>query len=161
MSDITTLDRRAFVRGAATLGAALLLPRALRAEGVAPIAMTVYKSASCGCCKEWIKHVEKNGFAAKAIDLDDAGLDRIKKESGVIPSLQSCHTAIVGAYTIEGHVPADLIKQLLKEKPAIGGLSVAGMVVGSPGMEQGNQKVPYDVIAFERGGRPLRIYARR
>jgi hypothetical protein len=161
VSDRSQLDRRAFVRSALTLGAVMVLPRALRATSAPPVPMTVYKSATCGCCKEWIKHVEKNGFAVKAIDLDDGALDKIKKESGVIPSLQSCHTAIVGAYTIEGHVPADLIKQVLTEKPAIGGLTVAGMVVGSPGMEQGNAKVPYDVIAFERGGKPLKIYARR
>jgi hypothetical protein len=124
----------------------------------APVAMTVYKSPTCGCCKEWVTHVSKNGFAPKIIDMDD--LTKIKKDAGVPGGLESCHTALVGGYVVEGHVPADLVKKILAEKPKIVGIAVAGMVVGSPGMEQGNQKVPYQVTAWTKDGKTS-VYARR
>jgi hypothetical protein len=124
----------------------------------APTPMTVYKSPSCGCCKEWVTHVKNNGFAPKVIDMDD--LSKIKKDAGVPGSLESCHTALVGAYVIEGHVPADLVQKMLNEKPKIVGLAVGGMVVGSPGMEQGNRKQPYDVTAWTKEGKTS-VYARR
>ncbi len=154
------MERREFVGTMLGAGAlAAVAPRALRAEmGSAPIAMTVYKSPTCGCCKEWIKHMEANGFTAKVVDMDD--LASIKKNAGVPDQLQSCHTALIGAYVAEGHVPADLVKKMLAEKPAILGLAVAGMVAGSPGMEQGSTKLPYDVIAFAKGGKTS-VYAKR
>lgn len=124
----------------------------------APTPMTVYKSPTCGCCKEWVTHVSKNGFAPKVIDMDD--LTKIKKDAGVPDELQSCHTVLVGSYVVEGHVPADLVQKMLTEKPKIVGIAVAGMVVGSPGMEQGNQKVPYSVTAWTRDGKTS-VYARR
>jgi len=92
--------------------------------------------------------------------VDMADLTEIKRSAGVPGKLESCHTALVGAYVVEGHVPADLIHKMLNEKPAILGLAVAGMVVGSPGMEQGATKLPYDVTAFTRDGKTS-VYAKR
>lgn len=109
--------------------------------------ITVYKSPTCGCCKKWITHLEDNGFDVTAKNVANVG--PIKAENGLPPVLGSCHTALIDGYVIEGHVPADDIKRLLKEKPAITGLAVPGMPVGSPGMEQGARKDRYDVVAFD------------
>ena len=153
------MDRRVFLKFASGAGvAALAAPRAALATAAPPVAMTVYKSPSCGCCKEWVKHVEANGFKTKVVDVSD--VTPMKRTAGVPEGLESCHTALVGPYVVEGHVPADLIQKMLKEKPAIAGLAVAGMVAGSPGMEQGSAKRPYDVTAFTRGGKTS-VYARR
>lgn len=113
-------------------------------------AVTVFKDPNCGCCKDWIEHLRKHAFKVTARDTNDvSGI----KRSGRVPSqLASCHTAFVNGYVIEGHVPAEDIKRLLKEKPKIAGLAVAGMPAGSPGMEVGNRKDKYDVIAFTRDG---------
>ncbi len=119
--------------------------------------MTVYKSATCGCCKLWIDHAVSNGFTVHAIDTDD--LPKVKAEMGVPADLQSCHTVVVANYLVEGHVPAADIKRMLAEKPAIRGLAVPGMPVGSPGMEQGPPQ-RYDVIAFTAAGRRS-VFARR
>ena len=113
--------------------------------------ITVYKSPSCGCCNKWVKHLEENGFKVKAEDVSDVIPYKIKY--GVTPQLASCHTAVIEGYTIEGHVPASDIKRLLMEKPALQGLSVPQMPVGTPGMEQGDRKDPYQVISFDRDGR--------
>ena len=113
-------------------------------------AVTVFKDPHCGCCKEWIEHLRKHAFSVTAKDTSDVASI---KRSGRVPSqLGSCHTAFVGGYVIEGHVPAEDIKRLLKEKPKVAGLAVAGMPIGSPGMEVGNRKDKYDVIAFTRDG---------
>ena len=109
--------------------------------------ITVYKSPTCGCCKKWVAHLEDNGFDVTAKNVAD--VNPVKAENGLPPVLASCHTALIDGYVIEGHVPADDIKRLLKEKPAIAGLSVPGMPVGSPGMEQGGRKDKYDVVAFD------------
>jgi hypothetical protein len=122
-----------------------------------PIAITVYKTPTCGCCRAWVKHLESNGFAVTAHDLDD--LAETKKSLGVPAALQSCHTGVTGRYVVEGHVPADVITKLVAEKPAVLGIAVPGMPSGSPGME-GGPKQKYDVIAFERGGK-TRVYASR
>ena len=107
----------------------------------------VYKSPTCGCCKKWVKHLEKEGFNVKTKDYRD--MKPIKKTLGVKQQFQSCHTAKVGKYFVEGHVPASDIKKLLKEKPDIKGLSAPGMPMGSPGME-GRRKDKYDVIAIDK-----------
>jgi len=112
-------------------------------------AITVYKSPTCGCCKNWISHLEANGFEVTAHDTDD--MQSIKQQYGVADHLASCHTAIVNGYVIEGHVPADSIKRLLKEKPVAAGLTVPGMPMGSPGME-GPRKDAYNVLLFNRAG---------
>lgn len=117
--------------------------------------LTVYKSATCGCCNDWIKHLEANGFAVKAHNVRN--LDQIKREYGVSPRLGACHTARIGDYVIEGHVPAQDIKRLLAEKPAVAGLAVPGMPLGSPGME-GPRKDPYKVYTFSEDGN-IDVYA--
>lgn len=118
---------------------------------VAPVAIRVYKSASCGCCKLWVAHVNANGFKAEVTDLDDSALQVKKAALGVPDEVRSCHTAVVGKYLIEGHVPADVIHRLLREHPAALGLAVPGMVSGSPGMEGGTPE-HYDVVLFQRDG---------
>lgn len=110
----------------------------------------VYKSPHCGCCSDWIDHLEENGFDVTATNTDDLG--KIKAEAGLLAGLGSCHTAFVGDYVIEGHVPADDIKRLLSEAPKATGLSVPGMPAGSPGMEIGDRKDHYKVIMFNEDG---------
>jgi hypothetical protein len=112
--------------------------------------VTVYKSPTCGCCKKWVSHLEQNGFKVNAIDVKDVVPYKIK--NNVTQKLSSCHTAKVGGYVIEGHVPAKDILRLLKEKPAVKGLSAPGMPIGSPGMEMGNKKDAYDVVSFDEEG---------
>lgn len=104
-------------------------------------------------------HLQAKGFSVKTNSVTDNQLNEIKAKYGVPRSLQSCHTALVEGYVIEGHVPADLIYRLLKEKPAVIGLAVPGMPEGSPGMEGANPE-PYDILAFDRNG-GVRLYARR
>ena len=117
----------------------------------------VYKSASCGCCKEWVKHMQANGFSVSSQNVDD--LMGAKKANGVPLMLASCHTAKVGGYVIEGHVPASDIKRLLKERPPVLGLAAPGMPNGSPGMEQGGPKDHYNVLTFDKQGNTA-VYAR-
>ena len=116
----------------------------------------VYKTPTCGCCHLWVKHLQENGFTARVTDMED--LSAIKKKYGVPAKATSCHTAVVGGYVIEGHVPAAEVKRLLKEKPAVAGLAVAGMPVGSPGMEVGRTVQPYNVLAFDKAGQ-LKVYS--
>ena len=110
----------------------------------------VYKSPTCGCCKKWVKHLENNGFNVKTKDIRD--MSSVKNKFGVKKQFQSCHTAKIGNYFIEGHVSASDIKKLLKDKPNIKGLSVPGMPMGSPGME-GHRKDKYDVIAIDKNNK--------
>ncbi len=112
--------------------------------------MTVYKSATCGCCNKWVKHMEDNGFQVAAIDVLDVNL--VKQQYGISYEHASCHTAVVDGYVIEGHVPALDVKRLLAEKPDVLGLSVPGMPVGSPGMEMGDRVDRYSVIAMDKEG---------
>lgn len=116
-----------------------------------PTTVEVYKSPTCGCCVKWIEHLRAEGFAVRATDLDN--LNELKASHGVPQQLQSCHTAVVNGYALEGHVPAADVRRLLQERPTIGGLAVAGMPIGSPGMEvPGTKAHAYDVIAFDKGG---------
>lgn len=132
---------------------------AAQTRTVAKPQMTVYKSATCGCCKNWIAHMEANGFAVKAFDVDD--IDKVKAEKGVPKSAASCHTGIVNGYVVEGHVPADAVLKMLKEKPDIAGIAVPGMPVGSPGMEvDGGFKQPYAIVSIDKAGK-TKIYERR
>ncbi|MCU7815730.1 MAG: DUF411 domain-containing protein [Candidatus Thiodiazotropha sp. (ex Rostrolucina anterorostrata)] len=117
--------------------------------------IVVYKSPTCGCCSAWIKHLQKNGFSVEMHDRKNMQL--VKNSLGVPNHLQSCHTALVGGYIVEGHVPADDITRLLKEKPAVKGVTVPGMPMGSPGME-GPRKDKYDVLTFEKNGK-TRVYS--
>ena len=123
-------------------------------------AIRVFKDASCGCCKSWVSHMQQNGFKVTAIDEQPATLDSIKQAHGITDQTASCHTAEVENYVIEGHVPADLVAKLLRDHPAeIAGLSVPGMVTGSPGME-GPDPQHYTVMALMRDG-TTRPYASR
>ena len=121
-------------------------------------AMQVYRSPTCGCCGLWVDHVKAAGFSPVVHQMED--VSPVKVKGGVPGDLQSCHTALIGGYVIEGHVPADVIQQLVTEKPKIAGLAVAGMPVGSPGMEQGARVDPYQVIAFTKDGKRS-VYAKR
>lgn len=113
--------------------------------------VTVYKTSSCGCCRLWVDHMKSSGFDVQAMDVSSADLRAVSKAAGLKDEDTSCHTAKIGNYVVEGHVPADDIKRMLKEKPAIAGIAAAGMPQGSPGMEQGT-KEPYDVVAFKKDG---------
>lgn len=109
----------------------------------------VFKSPTCGCCTKWIEHLRAGGFEVKAHDVNDITVSRAKL--GVPATLGSCHTARVGGYLIEGHVPAKDIQRLLKERPRAAGLAVPAMPRGSPGMEA-DIKDPYDVLLFQPNG---------
>ena len=129
-----------------------------KAPAPAATRVTVYKTSSCGCCRLWVDHMKSNGFDVQAMDVSAADVRGISKAAGLKDEDTSCHTAKIGNYTVEGHVPADDIKRMLKEKPAIAGLAAPGMPQGSPGMEQG-VKEPYDVIAFKKDGTST-VYAK-
>jgi hypothetical protein len=157
------LSRRSFLARAAVLaGGTTLLSatRALAAESaVKPVDVTVYKSPTCGCCVKWVDHLKANkAFRVSTRDVDDVA--PIKQNLGVPEALASCHTAVAAGYAFEGHVPGDLVAKVLRERPKIAGLAVPGMPVGSPGMEMGPRKDPYDVVAFTRDGK-TRVYAKR
>ncbi len=119
--------------------------------------VTVYKNPSCVCCTKWVEHLRANGFDVRAVDASD--LAQIKGRYGVPSELATCHTAIVDGYVVGGHVPADVIQRLLKERPTVAGIAVPGMPVGSPGME-GPYPAPYTVLTFDRDG-ATPIYTRR
>lgn len=115
-----------------------------------PVEITVYKSPYCGCCSQWAAHLRANGFSVLENKVNNVG--DYKQQFGIPSALASCHTALVAGYVIEGHVPASDIRRLLREKPDILGLSVPGMVAGSPGMEQGTEKISFDVLAVRHDG---------
>lgn len=146
------------------VGAAVVAAIAATAwfRGAAPATsravVEVWRSPSCGCCGAWVQYVERAGFDVNVHDTDD--LVPVMERNGVPQSLGSCHTATVGGYVIEGHVPADLIEKLLRERPAdVKGLAVPGMVSGSPGMEGGPAQ-HYRVVAFHTDG-TTSVYAER
>lgn len=143
-----------------SLLAALLAAGAVLSMGTAVAAgdeVLVYKNPSCGCCGKWIEHMQRNGFRVVARNVDDVA--PIKARHRVPETLASCHTAVVGGYAVEGHVPAETVKRLLKERPAdVAGISAPGMPQGSPGMESPTPQ-RYDVVAFDGKGRS-RVYAR-
>lgn len=115
-----------------------------------PVKMVVYKTPTCGCCRSWVEHVQQAGFEVEVHDMPD--VQPVKNQHGLPQHLASCHTAIVDGYVIEGHVPADVIRRLLSERPQVAGIAVPGMPIGSPGMEMGDRKDPYDIVAFARNG---------
>jgi len=117
----------------------------LAAHAAAPM-VEIWKDPSCGCCQDWVKHLNANGFATR---VHDEGNNAARARLRIPQKLGSCHTALVGGYAIEGHVPAREIQRLLKEKPRAVGLAVPGMPVGSPGMDgpvYGDRRDPYDVL---------------
>jgi hypothetical protein len=149
-------------RIAITLAGTLTLASvyAASAQQSAPLPkVTVYKTSTCGCCHLWVEHMKKSGFDVQSMDVSAADVRAVSRAAGLKDQDSSCHTAKLGGYTVEGHVPADDIKKMLKEKPAIAGLAAPGMPMGSPGMEQGNMKDAYDVIAFKKDGTST-VYAK-
>jgi hypothetical protein len=147
--------------GSAALGILLLaiaVSTGAQNDAAKPTPITVYKTATCGCCAKWVDHMKAAGFAPTVKDLPN--LNAVKAEAGVPSELQSCHTARVDGYVIEGHVPADVVRQLLKERPKVVGIAVPGMPSGSPGMEQGGVKDPYEVLTFDVSGKTT-VFAKR
>jgi len=137
----------------------LLISAQAEAEpGRAAPEITVYKEKTCGCCNGWIDHLRASGF--KVIAKDQTNMQGIKRNFGVSRNLQSCHTAVVNGYVVEGHVPAADIKRLLREKPDVLGLTAPGMPQRSPGM-QPNYLPPrdYDVLSFDERGK-VELYHR-
>ena len=132
----------------------VLLSTATAFAQIAP-KVEVFKSASCGCCGAWVEHLRQNGFQVIAHDVGDVPAER--RKLGMPDRLGSCHSAKVGGYVIEGHVPAADIRRLLKEKPKALGLAVPSMPPGSPGME-GPRAIPYDTLLVARDG-TTRVFA--
>jgi hypothetical protein len=147
------MRRRDFLRLGAGAAALTLAPGSLAAwtaGGELP-PMTIYKSETCLCCEKWVDHVKAAGFRTVVHNRDP--IDPLKDELAIPRHVRSCHTALVGGYLIEGHVPAADIKRMLKEKPKFMGLAVPGMPVGTPGMDQpGVPAEPYHVVAFQKAG---------
>ena len=133
----------------AALGVGAYLQFGASASGDLPT-VTVYKSPSCQCCSEWVAHMKDEGFEVEV--QSKLRMRPVKKQVGLPSSLAACHTSVVGNYVVEGHVPAQEVKQLLREQPDVRGLSVPGMPVGSPGMERGNRVEPYEVVTFTPSG---------
>ena len=126
----------------------LASPVAALAETAGPL-VKVYKSRTCSCCNKWVEHMREAGFTVEATNVPDVSVYKI--EYGVPRELGACHTAVVEGYVVEGHVPADDVIKMLRQKPEITGIAVAGMPMGSPGMESPNPQ-SYDVIAFDAAG---------
>lgn len=117
----------------------------------------VYKTPTCGCCGKWVAHLEANGFTTTVTEMDD--LADVKAKHNVPQEAQSCHTGVVDGYVIEGHVPAADVHRLLKERPAVLGIAVPGMPIGSPGMEVPGQKAqPFRTMSFDKQGE-LKVFA--
>jgi hypothetical protein len=119
--------------------------------------VVMYKDPHCGCCGKWAEHMRAAGFAVKEVASER--MDLVKEDAGVPQALGSCHTAKVGGYVVEGHVPASDVRRMLTEKPAIRGLSAPGMPLGSPGMEGPYAAERYDVVSFDDTGRST-VFAR-
>jgi hypothetical protein len=106
-----------------------------------------------------VGHLQANGFTVETQPVTEAQLMAIKERYGITPALEACHTAVIDGYVVEGHVPADVLREFLKEQPAVVGLTVPGMPAGSPGMESATPE-HYSVLTFDRDGRTT-VYARR
>lgn len=149
MPTLAKLSRRRMVMGM------LMLPflGAQAAPGRALI--EVWKSPTCGCCKDWISQVEKEGFEVKIYELSESAKTAQRSKLGMAEKFGSCHTALVKGYVLEGHVPGRDIRRLLTERPRALGLAVPGMPIGSPGMDgpaYGGRKDPYNVLLVQRDG---------
>jgi len=152
-----SISRRTLLAQGSLLALGLTgITRVLRAD-ILKTAMLVYKDPGCACCEQWVAIMRSSGFVVSVRNTSD--MTAIKRRYHVTPELVSCHTALVEGYVIEGHVPADLVQKLLKDKPKVLGLSVPGMVTGSPGMEGPNPQ-PYQVLSFNAAGKTT-VYAKR
>ena len=125
------------------------------AQGAAAATLVVTKTATCGCCKHWVEHMKKAGFKVQVHDVED--VTPTATRLGVPARLRSCHSASIGGYAIEGHVPAADVKRLLATRPKAAGLAVPGMVAGSPGMESPEPQ-PYKTLLFDKAGK-TRVFA--
>ncbi len=144
----TALTRR-------TAAGIFMLASATIATGAQAATYTMFRDPGCGCCTQWAAHAQK-GLNAKVKVVNAVDMGAIKAKYQVPAALQSCHTAIVAGYVIEGHVPAADVARLIRTKPkGVRGLAVAGMPMGSPGMEQGDHRQPYKVIAFGPSGQKV------
>ncbi len=151
------MQRRLFLSSAAVLGTLSVMGPALASgqPGNKPV-IEVWKTATCGCCKDWLSHLEAEGFEVKSRDVSDAVKNDYRRRMGLADKFGSCHTGLVQGYVIEGHVPARDIRRLLQSRPAALGLAAPGMPVGAPGMngpEYGGQKDAFDVLLVQRDGR--------
>ena len=148
--------------GPRALGFAALAMTITISSGTAPLAqrttpkVTTYKSPTCGCCSKWVDHMRASGFEVTATNVED--MAAVKQKYGVPDKAGSCHTSVVGDYVIEGHVPADVVKRLLAERPKLVGLATPGMPASAPGMDIPGQ--PYTIVGFDRAGQ-LTVYERR
>ena len=136
-----------------TRRALLITASALALSGpahAAPIPVTLYKNPECGCCDGYADYLRQHGFAVTAKPTPD--LSEISRKAGIPPDLQGCHTAFIGDYVVDGHVPVEAIKKLLAERPAIKGITLPGMPLGSPGMT-GDKTEPFTVYAITKDGR--------
>jgi len=148
--------RTLLLRAAPVLALASTAAWPLAASAAAPM-VEIWKDPNCGCCQDWVKHLNANGFATR---VHDDGNDAARARLGVPAKLGSCHTGMVGGYALEGHVPAREVRRLLQEKPKAIGLAVPGMPVGSPGMDgaaYGSRRDPYDVLLVLADG-GTRVY---
>lgn len=147
------MNRRTAIRvGTLGLGAGIAALAAGRANASQPT-IEVSRSPSCGCCGDWIAHMQAAGFTVEDRMVDD--LAPLKAQLGIPADLHSCHTGVIAGYAVEGHVPAEDVLRLIAERPAAIGIAVPGMPLGSPGMEMGSQRDPYDVILFGPAGRAV------
>ncbi|NIC42549.1 DUF411 domain-containing protein [Aquabacterium sp. A08] len=153
------MQRRTLLRaGLTALAGPTALATATQALAQPQPLIEVWKDPNCGCCQDWMTHLKANGFAVKA---HDVGNTAARRRLGLPDRYGSCHTATVGGYVVEGHVPAADIQRLLRERPKALGLSVPRMPIGSPGMdgpEYGGRQDPYDVLLVGRDGNAT-IYA--
>lgn len=147
-----TMDRRALLTLVLGGAAGLLSPSARAAD--APVKVTLYKDPQCGCCENYANYLHNNGFAVTVIGTHDLPL--MNEHLGVPAELQGCHLAKMNGYVVEGHVPVDVVKRLLAEKPAIKGITLPGMPAGAPGMF-GTKTAPFKIYAL--GDTPAKIYA--
>lgn len=147
---------------AAGITAALMLDRGAQDEAVATAGsstMQVWKTPTCGCCGDWVDYMRGAGFALEVRDVSEREMIDVKRRHGLPVHLSSCHTAVVGGYVVEGHVPAEDVRRMLEERPDARGIAVPGMPLGSPGMEFGDRIDSYEVLLFDRDG-ATRVFAR-
>lgn len=149
------MQRRTLIQYAAALLGATALHRTAFGLTTSQPVVEVWKSPTCGCCKDWVKHLQDNGFEVKTFDVSEAAKASLRGKLGMAAKFGSCHTGLVGGYVVEGHVPAQDIHKLLKARPSAIGLSVPGMPIGSPGMdgpEYGDRKDAFAVLLVQRDG---------
>ena len=156
ITSIDTVSRRFALKLPLALVGAVVLTQPLHALAASSAnQINVWKTPSCGCCHEWVAHLRKSGFEVVTHDVEDTA--PIRQKLGLNAKFGSCHTARLGHYVVEGHVPAQELRRLLREQPKALGLAVPGMPMGSPGMEMGDSRDAYDVLLILTDG-SSRVY---